>query len=63
MKIKFTYWKAQEGGYLGYLNEYPDHWTQGETLDDLKDCLRDLQEMFSSEEIEGIRRMGELEYA
>ena len=27
---------------MGYLHEYPDYWTQGETLDDLKDHLRAL---------------------
>ena len=43
-KLKFTYWKAQEGGYEGYLNDYPDFWTQGETMDELKQMLVSLHE-------------------
>ena len=36
MKTRITYWKESDGSYLGYLNEYPDHWTQGEDWEDLK---------------------------
>lgn len=44
-KVKIIYWK-EEGAWLGYLQEYPDYWTQGENLEDLKEHLRDLyQEM------------------
>jgi len=32
----------EEGGWIGYLREYPDYWTQGETLDDLEAHLEDL---------------------
>ena len=63
MKISFTYWKESDGKYLGYLNEYPDHWTQGNDLNDLKDHLADLYRLFSSEEIPGIKRVSELEVA
>lgn len=63
MKASFTYWKESDGRYLGYLNDYPDHWTQGENLDDLKAHLRDLLDIFGSEEIQGIRKLGELEHA
>ena len=61
MKVKFTFWSEKDGKYLGYLNDYPDHWTQGETLADLKDHLRDLHDMFSAEELPGIRKVEELE--
>jgi predicted RNase H-like HicB family nuclease len=40
-KVKFVYWQ-EEGAWLGYLPDYPDYWTQGETLDDLKEHLTDL---------------------
>jgi predicted RNase H-like HicB family nuclease len=63
MKAQFTYWKESDGRYLGYLNDYPDHWTQGESLDDLKEQLRDLFQTFSSEQIPGIRKVEELEIA
>jgi len=54
--ISFTYWRETDGKYLGYLNEYSDHWTQGNDFDDLKDHLQDLFYLLSSEGIPGIKR-------
>ena len=33
--LKFICWE-EDGGWLGYLQDYPDYWTQGDTLDDLE---------------------------
>jgi predicted RNase H-like HicB family nuclease len=63
MKATFTYWKESDGRYLGYLNDYPDHWTQGKDLEDLKEQLRDLHRTFGAEQIPGIRKVEELEVA
>jgi predicted RNase H-like HicB family nuclease len=63
MKIKFTFWQETDGNYLGYLNEFPDYWTQGETLEDLKAHLRDLQGLLSDGELAGVRHESELELA
>jgi predicted RNase H-like HicB family nuclease len=63
MKIQITYWKEGDGRYLGYLNAFPDHWTQGDDLNDLRAQLRDLHETFTTEEIPGIRTEEELEIA
>jgi predicted RNase H-like HicB family nuclease len=63
MKASFTFWKEADGKYLGFLNTHPDHWTQGESLDDLKEHLKDLHALFHSEEIPGIRQVAELEVA
>ena len=63
MKAKFTYWKETDGRYLGYLNAYPDHWTQGDDLEDLKMQLKDLYLTFNREEIPGIKKEEELEVA
>ncbi len=63
MKAKFTYWKETDGRYLGYLNEYPDHWTQGDDVEDLKLQLKDLYLTFNQEEIPGIKKEEELEVA
>lgn len=38
---EFVYWR-EEDAWLGCLREFPDYWTQGETLDDLKAHLKDL---------------------
>ena len=63
MTTKFTYWQEGDGMFLGYLNDYPDHWTQGETLQDLKEHLRDLHTTFTAERIPGIKKVEELEVA
>jgi predicted RNase H-like HicB family nuclease len=63
MTTKFTYWQADDGMYLAYLNQYPDHWTQGETFEDLKEHLRDLHATLADETIPGIKREAELELA
>lgn len=39
--VKIVVWE-EEGAWLGYLQDYPDYWTQGETLADLKEHLKDL---------------------
>jgi hypothetical protein len=57
--VKFVYWEEDEA-WIGYLQEYPDYWTQGETLDDLKDHLRDLYRDLTSGELPGIRKVDEL---
>ncbi len=60
-KSKITYWMEPDGKYLGYLNDYPDHWTQGETYDDLVEHLRDLYREFRDGSLPGIRRVEEIE--
>jgi predicted RNase H-like HicB family nuclease len=63
MTTKFTYWRVEDGRFLGYLNDYPDHWTQGDSFQDLKDHLRDLYDTFSTSAILGIKKVEELELA
>jgi predicted RNase H-like HicB family nuclease len=58
-RINIVYWE-EEGGWIGYLQEYPDYWTQGDSLDDLKEHLKDLYQDIASDQIPGIRRVGEL---
>jgi predicted RNase H-like HicB family nuclease len=57
--VKYTYWE-EDGAWIGYLQEYPDYPTQGETLDDLKEHLRDLYLDITGGHIPGIRRVDEL---
>ncbi len=59
---RYIYW--QDGNFwLGYLEEYPDYMTQGESLEDLKDHLRDLHKDLSEGLIPNARRIGELQIA
>jgi len=39
MNLSYTYWEAKEGGYIGYLNQYPDYWTEGENIEELEHML------------------------
>jgi len=39
--IKYVHWE-EDGAWLGYLQDYPDYWTQGETLEDLEAHLSEL---------------------
>jgi predicted RNase H-like HicB family nuclease len=49
--------------WLGYLEEYPDYWTQGETIEELQENLRDIYRELTSESIPYVRRVAELEVA
>jgi hypothetical protein len=60
MSLKFVYWQDGEH-WLGYLEEFPDYQTQGESLDDLKEQLADLYSDLTSGDIPNIRRVAELE--
>ncbi len=61
-RVKIVVWQDGEW-WLGYVQDYPDYWTQGETLDELKEMLRDLYADMTSGAIPGIRRVEEMEVA
>ena len=44
MKLAYTYFEADEGGYVGYFDEFPQHITEGETLEELEEMLADMYE-------------------
>ncbi|MDR3325089.1 MAG: type II toxin-antitoxin system HicB family antitoxin [Spirochaetaceae bacterium] len=47
--VKYTYW--QSGVWLlGYLDDYPEHWTQGKDVPELEEMLLDLYEIFKRDE-------------
>ncbi len=46
--------------WIGYFEQYPDYLTQGESLQELEENLRDLHKDLSSGEIPGVRRVAEL---
>ncbi|MCY3569986.1 MAG: type II toxin-antitoxin system HicB family antitoxin [Chloroflexi bacterium] len=56
---KFIYWQNGDW-WLGYLEEFPDYMTQGESFEDLKIHLLDLYRDLTSGEIPPVRRVGEL---
>ena len=56
---RYVHWHDQ-GMWLGYFEDFPDYLTQGETLAELEDNLRDLYQDLTSGEIQGIRKVAEL---
>lgn len=61
-KLKIRYWKDGDW-WLGYLEEFPDYMTQGESLEDLEEHLRDLHRELSDGHLPGVRRAAEIEAA
>ncbi len=60
--VKYTFW--QDGDfYLGFLNEYPDYWTQGTSKEDLLENLKDLLTDLESREIPFVRKVEEMAVA
>ena len=59
-KKKYVYWKDDEM-WLGYLEEYPDYMTQGQTIEELKDNLRDIFKDLEGGKIPSVRKVAELE--
>ena len=50
--IGYTYWQEPDGFYLGYLNIWPEHWTQGKSVSELEEMLLDLYEIYLEEKAE-----------
>ena len=59
MKTKFTYYQ-EEDMWVGWLEDYPDYRTQGESLSELKENLKDIYRELTSGNIPGVRKVGEL---
>jgi len=59
-KKKYVYWK-DEDMWLGYLEEYPDYMTQGKTIEELEDNLKDIYNELNSGAIPCVRKIAELE--
>lgn len=60
--IKYIYWQ-EDDAWLGYLEEYPDYWTQADSLESLTEHLSDLFAELSHGQLPGVRKVGELTIA
>jgi hypothetical protein len=56
---KIVVWQ-QDGVWLGYLQEFPDYWTQGDSPEELREHLIDLYADLSGGLIDGARRVEDL---
>lgn len=58
---KMTYVYYQEDDmWIGWLEAYPDYRTQGDSLEELEENLRDIQQELESGAIPCVRHTGEL---
>jgi predicted RNase H-like HicB family nuclease len=56
---RYVFWQDGET-WLGYLEEFPDYWTQGADREDLQEHLKDLYKDLTSGEISNVRRVASL---
>lgn len=65
MSIPYTYWPAEEGGFIGYWNDYPEYVTEGETIQELEFMLRDIRDAIQDGDLRGHSALmhGAMEYA
>jgi hypothetical protein len=61
-KVRFVY-RQDEDMWLGYLEDYPDYMTQGKTLEELEENLRDIYNELMSRSIPCARKIAELKVA
>lgn len=60
--VKFVYW--QDGAFwLGYLRDYPDFMTQGESFEELQENLKDIYDEVVQSNIPLTTKVGELAVA
>ena len=57
--VRYVYWQDGEM-WLGHLDEFPDYMTQGETLEELQENLKDIYEDLMGGKIPGVRHVAEL---
>jgi len=57
---RYVFWQHDDM-WLGYLEEFPDYWTQGKTMEELQENLKDLYQELNSGNISGVRRVAELQ--
>ncbi len=57
--VRYVHWKGEKL-YVGYLQDYPDYMTQGETEEELKENLLDIYRDIASGLVENARRVDDL---
>jgi hypothetical protein len=57
--VKYIYWQ-EDSAWLGYLAEYPDYMTQGGSLTELQENLKDIHSDITRGHVPGVRKLAEL---
>lgn len=63
MEVKKFIYYQDEDMFIGWLEEFPDYKTQGETIDELKENLKDIYDDLTSGKISNVLHVGELRVA
>ena len=58
--VKIVHWREADRMWLGYLESHPDYMTQGETLEELKENLRDIFGDIDADLIPQVRTVEEM---
>ena len=56
---KFIYYQ-DDNMFIGWFEEFPDYKTQGESLDELQENLKDIHGDITRGRVPGVRRLAEL---
>ena len=56
MELDYTYWISKDGWFVGYLNIWPEHLTQGQDLAELEEMLADLYEFYKEDQETNIEK-------
>lgn len=59
---RYVYWQDGDA-FIGYLEDYPDYLTQGTSLSDLEEHLRDIFQDITGGHIPQVRRAAQLSLA
>jgi hypothetical protein len=65
MELAYTWWDGGDGLLVGYLNDYPDHPTQGKDINELEEMLVDIYHIRQEEDkrLAAKRKTGILRFA
>jgi predicted RNase H-like HicB family nuclease len=59
-RVTYIYWQ-HDGVWLGYLEEFPDYWTQADCPSELQENLKDLYKELTSGDIPEVRHVAKLQ--
>jgi len=57
--LKFVYYQ-EDAYWVGWLEDYPDYRSQGKTIDELKENLKDIYADLNTGDIPHVRKRGEI---
>ena len=60
--MRYVYWQEHDM-WMGYLEEFPDYMTQGESLEELQENLKDIHDELASGSIPHVRHVADLQLA